>query len=113
MLDITETEYGLLLEIRSAEDRADLRERHEDKLFERVIWGELFEPYFTNGSYTPVTPEDIGALTSDPYLIADYVDIEDDGTVVPRGDIYHCPDYAVICVIEELIEHGQYELRRL
>lgn len=62
----------------------------------------------------PVTPEDTGAvLTADPYIIAESVDIEDDGTVVIRGDIYYCPDYATVCVIEELIEHGQYELRRL
>ena len=80
---------------------------------EYELWYDLFEPYSTNGSYTPVSPEDVGAaLTSDPYLIADCVDIEDDGTLNIIGDIYYCPDYQVLSLLTQLYKHGEYFMPR-
>jgi len=114
MLDITKTDTGLLLEVKRKKDRKELLKEYKDPdKAEYYIWSELLEPYSCNGSYHPISAEDIVALTSDPYLLADTIDIDDDGTVTPIGDIYHFPYYMTHSVIEELAIHGKCELNKV
>lgn len=113
MLEITKDESGnLVLSVPHPEDQADLKEQLESDRSNASVWADLFEPYFTNGSYEPISPEvyQLG-LTSDPYIIAEELNLEDDGTVTHFGGLWHCPDYMVIDPIAELAEGETVILR--
>ena len=113
MLEVKEVENGLLLSIPDLEDRQELAERL-NKIGEIDTWWELFEPFQANGRFYPVNPDcTFVGLTSDPYLITNDLDIDDDGSQEVKGDLYYCPEYAVISVIEQLVNHGQYTLAKL
>lgn len=114
MLEVEKVENGLKLSIpKSLESRKELmRELKEHG--EIDTWYELWEPFQTNGMYYPIDPNFTWVgLTSDPYIITDDLEIDDDGEQTIKGDIYYCPNYAVISVIEELVRHGQYTLTKL
>ncbi|NDD55384.1 hypothetical protein EBZ39_16240 [bacterium] len=69
------------------------------------LWREAIENYLGNGWGNP-TPEDIGALTSDPYLLTDDYTVEDDGEVIV-GRVWHFPDYMIACPLERILEYGE------
>lgn len=70
---------------------------------ELSVWAELLEPYFINGSYYRISPEShIVGLTSDPYLLAEEAEIQDNGDLIVYGKLYHYPDYMVKSVCERL-----------
>lgn len=71
-----------------------------------IIWDELLESYSTNGSYTRINPEDIGALTSAP-IITDHLEIdENDEDMISHGHIYWFPQYETVDELEELYLNG-------
>lgn len=104
MLEIKTTEYGNLeLSIPEESDRTEIADNMEDENYgELRLWNELIEPFYCNGQYYHVEPVDIGALTDDPYLLTDDIEYEDNGDVNVRGKVWHCPDYAIKSVVEEL-----------
>lgn len=91
-------------------EREEIKET-KDKHGEHVAWTDMFEPYFINGSFTPIDPEShfIG-LTSDPYIIGEDVTIEDNGDLTVYGKVWHYPNYMIDSVVDELIKGNTVEL---
>lgn len=71
MLKIKQNEYGNLeLSIPEESDRQEIADELEDENYgELRLWDELVEPFYCNGRYYPIRPENIGALTDDPYIL--------------------------------------------
>lgn len=120
MLTITQVKNGLLLEVKNKQDREDLKAYYYngEDLWpnERNIWFDLLEPYSSNGQYYPVDPKNpdtFVGLTSDPYIISEFEDIEDNGKTVLSGKLWHCNNYCFDSVVEKLIEDGNYTLQEV
>lgn len=58
-----------------------------------------------NGWHT-LSPEDIGALTDDPHLITDDMEMDDQGNVVYVGRVFFYPKYAIQSLFEDIQENG-------
>jgi|GEM_PF-4870888 len=76
-----------------------------------TIWFDLLESHLCNGWMT-VSPEQIGALTSDPYIITDSGSIDDEGNPVGVEYVYAYPDYQIFDALDQLEAHGTVDLRR-
>jgi hypothetical protein len=76
------------------------------------IWEALLESYSTNGSYTLIPPEVVGALTDAPIITDHFIrgdfgmDFEDgtDGTKDSVGNVWWFPDFMVRDELDELLE---------
>lgn len=116
-IEIQRTQNGNLRLTMAEEFRADLAEAIEEG--QRGFWGimaELFEPYFTNGSYEPFDAGDgnpFVGLTSAP-CIAECMDVADDGARNIIGDFWYFERYAIADPLEELATEGEtiFELAR-
>jgi len=71
---------------------------------ESIVFAELMDYYQANGKYWNIAPEDIGALTSDPYLLTDDFVIEDNGDHVVSGSVWYYNDYMLRSLVNELME---------
>lgn len=71
---------------------------------------ELFERQLCNG-WDRVRPEDIGALTSCPYIFTDDCEMDDEGKITSVGRVYWFPRYEVDCLLEELEKNGSVTLQ--
>lgn len=74
------------------------------------IMGELFEPYSTNGSYSPFDAGDgnpFVGLTSAP-CIAEDLTIEDSGERVIYGRFWYNADYMLVNELDKLKNRGRF-----
>lgn len=75
---------------------------------ELALWSALLQDLgMTGNGWGQVDPNDIGALTSDPFIITDDYTVEDDGTVEVGGRLWHYPDYAIRSPLTDLREKGE------
>jgi hypothetical protein len=102
---------GNLLLTCSNDERAEIAAAQREQ---RGYWGilaDLFEPYFTNGSYEPFDAGDgnpFVGLTSAP-CIAESMTTEDDGTRRVDGRLWHYADYMVRDPLDDLKQLGRSE----
>ena len=92
------------------EGRRAIREMEDDRRDFWSIMGELFEPYFTNGSYSPFDAGDANpfvGLTSAP-CIAECLTAEDDGTQVINGRFWYSDNYMLVNELDELKTRGRF-----
>lgn len=109
MLQIIKSENGNLeLSIPNQEDRQELKGLyyHSDgSTNDLSTYDSLFEKFSCNGSYTVIGSELIPVgLTSDPYIVVDTLDCNDNGTYTVYGGMYHYPQYQTSSVVERLIQ---------
>jgi hypothetical protein len=110
-LDISILENGnLSIEItpEGKEELETIKERNQNY---SGIWDDLLESYWTNGSFTPIQPEEIGALTSSP-IIGLNIDRDDEGKIIPDASnkFWWFPEYQVIDEFEKLLNDGKVVL---
>lgn len=75
---------------------------------ELARWSCLLEALGMLGNgWGQVDPGDIGAMTSDPFIITDDYTVEDDGTVHVYGKLWHFPNYCLRSPLDELREKGE------
>lgn len=89
--------------------REELREVIEGGRNFWYILADLFEPYFTNGSYEPFDAGDgnpFVGLTSAP-CIAESLTVEDDGSKTIEGGFWYFANYMLVDPLEELAETGE------
>lgn len=103
MLEIKVLENGNLeLSIPSIDDQTDVLEQLADRN-ESTVYNDLLEPFFTNGSYHNISPDQFYVgLTSDPYILAENVTYEDDGSVLVEGGMWHYNDYMIKSLVEKI-----------
>lgn len=72
------------------------------------IWSELIESYSSNGSYSMIRPEDIGALTEAPIIALNfgYDDVNERVVIDQETKIWWYPDYQVSDELKELLYSG-------
>lgn len=79
---------------------------------ELALWSALLEDLgMTGNGWGQVDPNDIGALTSDPFILTDDYTVEDDGTVKVDGRLWHYPSYCLRSPLDDLREKGETVLR--
>lgn len=107
MINCTKLTNGDLLVTAGNEARQYIKENSA-----KSYWGtlsQLFESYFTNGSYEPFDAGDgdpFVGLTSAP-CIAESMTTEDDGTRRIDGDLWWFPNYCINDPLEELKIKGR------
>ncbi len=86
------------------EELKDLMDKHPDN----TVWWELLEPYYTNGGYSLISPETIGALTESPIIASEPVSWDDNEDMYLHKDAktWWFPDYMVRSELGELLEKG-------
>jgi len=75
-----------------------------------TIWMDLFEPYFTNGGFTPFDSGDANpfiGLTCAP-AIAESLDVHDDGKREIVGRCWYNANYMTCDELDELKRFGRY-----
>lgn len=90
----------------SQEALKDLLERHKGD--DVSFLSDMLElgGYSTNGGFTPIRPENVGALTDAP-MFAENVDIADNGDVEVSGKVWWYPDYQILNFAAELVSKGK------
>jgi hypothetical protein len=111
IITLQETAGGnLRIELDNTEDAREELEALMDKHTDEIVWDELLEPYYVNGSYSMVNPITIGALTSSPIIASEPAMYEDDGdslpTLHPDAKTWWFPDYMVRSELQELLDKG-------
>lgn len=102
---------NLLLTLEDSDDVEDLKRLVEER-GEQSVWHDLFEPYFTNGSYTPVDPNThYFGLTDDPYMVCESVTYEDNGDITIEGSCFHFPNYMLDSALDRLLNYGEVFLK--
>lgn len=116
MITIKEVAGGLEI-TRDEQDLEELQDQLNRAMtyssdYEMAFLADLLEPWTANGSYAPVYPEWIGALTSAP-IIASVLTYSEEGTptVLPEDKVWWFPDYAVRSFAEELLKNGMVRFR--
>lgn len=100
---------GDLLVTACNEARANIKAMQQSNRDYWSILGELFEPFFTNGSYEPFDAGDgnpFVGLTSAP-CIAESLDYLDDGTKRIQGEFWHFENYMLVDPLDELRNRGR------
>lgn len=87
------------------DDKQSLIDMHNQTGDDLSILCEALEHYSTNGSYTPVSADQLGGLSQAPCIV-ESVDITDDGDLTPEGRVWWFPDYMIRNPIKEIIEDG-------
>jgi len=116
IINISETPEGNLLIklIDTDENRLEIHDLVKYYGYE-CAWAELLEPFSTNGSYTLITPELIGALTGSPIIASappSYNQDSDDMFLELQAKTWFYPDYMVKDEFTELIETGKVMFNR-
>ncbi len=91
-------------------DRKFLKEVSEDnhnQLCTEKAEYDFFAPYFENGEFEWVFPEDINALTSAPII-----GVRGEGENLNIIEAYGYMDYAIYSMLEELETHGEIFLQK-
>jgi hypothetical protein len=91
--------------------RAFIAEQERNQQGYWTILSDLFEPYFTNGSYEPFDAGDgnpFVGLTSAP-CIAEAMTVEDDGSREIIGRCWWYPNYMIRDPLDELKRLGRTE----
>lgn len=105
----TELANGDLRLLMDADSRHELAMALEG---DRGFWSilhDLFEPYFTNGSYEPFDAGEANpfvGLTSAP-CIAEAITVLDNGDKVIDGKFWYFDRYMICDPLEELVETGE------
>lgn len=110
MLNCTIMENGDLLVTANNETRQFIAESQRAGRNFWTIMGDLFESYFTNGSFEPFDASDgnpFVGLTSAP-CIAESLDTLDDGTREIVGRFWHNADYVFTDELDELKRRGRF-----
>lgn len=101
-MNITMLENGnLQLSITSVEENQEILDNLESRGFWSVI-SDLFEEYYTNGSYTPFDAGEgnpFVGLTDAPCIAEQMTVTEDDGNHI-IGRLWWYPEYMVSCPLE-------------
>lgn len=108
-IEITKLANGDLEITMDEESREELAEAMQGTRGYWSVMADLFEPYFTNGSYEPFDAGDgnpFVGLTSAP-CIAECMDVEDDGTRIIVGDFWYFERYMLDDPLEELATEGR------
>jgi hypothetical protein len=90
--------------------RRAIKEMESDHRDFWSIMGELFEPYFTNGSYSPFDAGEANpfvGLTSAP-CIAEDLTTEDNGDRIIYGRFWYNDNYALVNELDELKAKGRF-----
>jgi len=94
--------------IDTPDNREDLEYMREAYDFE-TVWWELLEPFSTNGSYSLLKPEWIGALTEAPIICSEpinYDKVDGHPYVYQTAKTWWYGDYMVSNEFEELLKYG-------
>jgi hypothetical protein len=67
---------------------------------------ELMEYFRCNGQWEILTPEDIGALTGNPFLVSEDAERNDHGECIKCEHVWFYNAYAIRSPIDELREQG-------
>jgi hypothetical protein len=70
----------------------------------------MMEYHLCNG-WDSVRPEEIGALTSCPFILSDDVERDERGELVTAGTVYWYEQYQIDSPVEELARNGRVVLR--
>jgi hypothetical protein len=74
-----------------------------------TVWWELLEPFSTNGSYSLLKPEWIGALTEAPIICSEPMNFDEDTllySLPETAKTWWYGDYMVSNEFEELLKYG-------
>lgn len=91
----------LVLEVAEGFDREELAQQQQKDCMQ--AWYEETEFECCNG-WEQVSPEDIGALTGDPYMVSEEIERDDVGNVTKAGRVFFYPNYALHDPVQELLE---------
>lgn len=99
---------SLQIELDNTEEAREELEALMDKHPDNTVWAELLEPYSTNGGYSLISPETIGALTESPIIASEPVSWDDNEDMYLHKDakVWWFPDYMVRSELGELLEKG-------
>ncbi len=78
----------------------------DDDWFDDMIFWALLEDVIANSEWQRISPEECGALTSDPYMLSDTIDKDDQGNIISIKSIYYYDSYQVKMLSRELQEKG-------
>lgn len=110
IIDITETPQGLKISlIDTPDNRADLAEMMEAYDYD-TVWWELLEPFSTNGSYSLLRPEWIGALTESPIIANEPMLFDEEELLYSHSEktkVWYFPNYMVENELMQLLETGE------
>lgn len=106
-MQITELKNGDLLLQVGNETRKQLKEDLYDKDY-RSIWYELFEDYSCDGSYSPFSADEIGALSEAPCISSEQLYYNEKTYELEEPKEYwYFPNYMVTGELEELKNTGR------